>query len=85
LKPEDRYDADSQYPATPWYRKLRNLLLGIGTAVGIVLLLLYPPGGVVRHAPPPPPDKALCTAGQDTDCVGGRVMVIVSPAAPASR
>ena len=82
-----RYDEDSQYPATPWRRRLRNALLAVLTAVGVVLLLLYPPGGVVRKAPPPPPpppDTARCAPGQQTDCVGGRAAVIVMPTAPAS-
>jgi hypothetical protein len=87
VKPEDRYDASSQYPATPWPRVLRNVVLAIVTAIGVVLLLLYPPGGVQRKAPPPPPpppDAARCAPGQDSGCVGGRAVVIVPAAAPAA-
>ncbi len=82
LKPEERYDASSQFPTTPWRRRLRNAVLAVVTAIGVVLLLLYPPGGIQRKAPPPPPDTARCADGQDTDCVGGRATVIVAPTAP---
>lgn len=91
VRSDPRYDEDSQYPATPWRRRLRNAGLAVLTAVGVVLLLLYPPGGVVRTAPRPPPppplpaDTARCAPGQDTACVGGRAAVIVlTPRAPAS-
>jgi hypothetical protein len=82
LKPEDRYDADSQFPATPWRQRVRNAVLALVTAVGVVLAMLYPPGGVKHTAPAPPPDAARCAAGQDTNCVGGRATVIVAPVVP---
>lgn len=73
-----------EYRPIPRNRRWQIVVLGISTAIGIVLLLLYPPGGVKRVRKLPP-DAARCAAGQTTDCVGGTASVIVAPpSAPGS-
>jgi hypothetical protein len=76
-------DPDDDYRPIPRNRRWQIAVLGVGTAIGIVLLLLYPPGGVKRVRKLPP-DAARCAASQTTDCVGGTVNVIVAPSAGAA-
>lgn len=78
-------------PEVPRYRPLtrrRRLLifgLAVATALCVGALLLDPPGGVQRKRLRPAP-PAACAEGQTSNCVGGKVEVIVPrTAAAASR
>lgn len=77
-------DPDDDYRPIPRRRRWQVALLGIATAIAIVLLLLDPPGGVKRVRKLPP-DTQRCADGQTTGCVGGTASVIVAPAASAAR
>jgi len=76
-------DRDDSYRPIKGRHMLLILLLGVTTAIAIVLALLDPPGGVkrVRRLPP---DAARCTEGQTTECVGGTASVILAPPASAA-
>jgi hypothetical protein len=78
---DDRFP---RFPRLAGRRRLLILLLAVATAITVVLTLLYPPGGVQRKRPPPPPEPARCTAGQQTDCVGGKAEVIALPPAASA-
>ena len=68
----------------PLSRRRRLLIVGLAVAMACTVgwLILEPPGGVQRPrvAPGMLPDPARCSPGRDTDCVGGKAMVIL-PAA----
>ena len=74
---------ESSYRPFTWRRRLLILLLALATAWTIILTLVGEPGGArlgreERAAGPP-----LCSHGQSSGCVGGKVEVI-APAAAAS-
>lgn len=76
-----------RYRPLSWRRRVLIVLLAVATAWTVGWLILEPPGGVKRPRPAPPgqrPDAARCAEGQSADCVGGKAMVIVPPAAPAA-
>ena len=76
-RPEDDLGVDP-FPPMSTRRKVLVFLLAVATAVTVILSLLRPPAGSRR--PPATP----CPPGQSSGCVGGKVDVIVVPAAPAS-
>ncbi len=75
---------DEKYRPISRRRRLLIFGLAIATAITVVLTLLYPPGGIQRPPPGAAPDRARCSAGQTSDCVGGKADVIVPPAAAAA-
>ena len=73
---------DSYLPMTGRRRTL-TVVLAIASAIGTVLLLLYPPGGPDRSKRAPSGPQP-CVGANTTDCVGGKVDVIVVPPGAAA-
>lgn len=80
-----RRPADDRYRPLTRRRRLLIVGLAVATAVTVVLMLVERPGGMKRPPPGAAPDRARCSDGQTEGCVGGKAVVIVPPAAPASR
>lgn len=80
-----RPDPDDRFPPLSRRRRLLIVALAVATAVTVVLMLVERPGGVKRPPPGAAADRARCSGGQTDGCVGGKAIVIVAPAAPASR
>ena len=59
-------------------RRLLVLVLGISTALTVAWMLLERPGGL--HGPKSKVEAPTCLNGQTTECVGGKVDVLVVPA-----
>jgi hypothetical protein len=84
-------EAPVRYRPVSGRRRLLILLLAVGTAIVIVTTMLDPmarlkgsqqqaasAASAQRAATPP-----ICTAGQDTGCLGGKAEVILLAPAPA--
>ena len=67
----------SAYQPLSRRRRLLILVLGISTALTVAWMLLERPGGV--HGPKSKVEAPTCMNGQTTECVGGKVEVLVVP------
>lgn len=82
-KPATAREKPSQYRPLNAKRRLVLGVLAVAMAITVVMTLLHPPGGVkrVRHVPADSPRCAPnALAAEASDCVGGRVDVIVPSA-----
>lgn len=77
-------DDFEEYRPVKGRKKLLVAVLGVSTAIGVLLMMIYRPGGpeLPKRAPSGP---QRCVGQQTADCVGGKIEVIVpAPAAPAA-
>ena len=76
-------DDFEEYRPVKGRKKLLVVVLALSTAIGVMLMVLFPPGGPDRSKRAPTGPKR-CVGTQTQDCIGGKVDLIVPPAAAAS-
>ncbi|MEP7280684.1 MAG: hypothetical protein ABI696_01795 [Rubrivivax sp.] len=72
------------YPPASLLQRLTVLAAAVLVTVVVGLALLAPQLHALRARHAPPPDRPLCGPGQQTDCVGGTMTVIITPAPGAA-
>jgi hypothetical protein len=68
------------YPPASLRQRLTVLAAAVLVTVVVGLALLAPQLRALRAKHAPPPDRPRCGPGEQTDCVGGTMTVIITPA-----